>query len=219
MTVTTDAMSGMIMHREDRLRPGVQPETWADEEVEIVDERNKNQAATNDAVSSTTANTTGNSAGDAATEKDVTMRRTGITDKVAFVLRTKRTPTRMTRPMISTRNPYGRWTPTIKNVTREHEAGYVLHAVAMEVAEEPERTQKDPGRPQDDLDCSCDDLAAATKEFSDCWAAHATGVKLCNAFRENCNRRANHEEIASKQKKALHRTFEIKRKAFEIQEG
>ena len=114
----------------------------------------------------------------------------------------------MTRPMIS----------TIKNVTSEHEAGDVLHAAALEVAEEPERTQKDQGHP--DLDCSCDDLAAATKEFSDCWAAHeATGVKLCNAFRENCNRRATHEEIASKQKKALHRIFEIKRKAFEVQEG
>ena len=54
----------------------VQPETWADADVEIVDERDKNQgkAATNDAVGSTTANTTGNSAGDVAAEKDATMR-------------------------------------------------------------------------------------------------------------------------------------------------
>ena len=57
----------------------VQPETWYDAEVEIVDARDKNQvkAAANDAVGSTTANTTVNSAGDAATEKDATMRRLG----------------------------------------------------------------------------------------------------------------------------------------------
>ena len=72
---------------------------------------------------------------------------------------------------------------TMANVTSEHEAGDVLHAATLEVAEELERTQKDQVHLQDDLDCSCDDLAAATKEFSDCWAAHvATGVKLCNAF-------------------------------------
>ena len=57
---------------------GVQPETWTDAEVEIVDERDKNQgnAFTNDAVGNKTANTTGISAGDAATEK-ATMRRLG----------------------------------------------------------------------------------------------------------------------------------------------
>ena len=106
------------------------------------------------------------------------------------------------------------------NVTSEHEAGDVLHAATLEVAEELERTQKDQGRLQDDLDCSCDDLAAATKEFSDCWAAHeATGVKLCNAFREVCKRRATHEVKCVEAKKALHRTFEIKLKASEVQEG
>ena len=46
---------------EDRLRPGVQPETRAAAEVEIVDERDKNwgRALTNDVVDSATANTTG----------------------------------------------------------------------------------------------------------------------------------------------------------------
>ena len=58
---------------------GVQPKTWADAEVEIMDERDKNQgrAATNDATGSKAANATGNSAGDAATEKEATMRRLG----------------------------------------------------------------------------------------------------------------------------------------------
>ena len=93
-------------------------------------------------------------------------------------------------------------------------------SVTLEVAEELERTQKDQGRLQDDLDCSCDALAAATKECSDCWAAQeATGVELCNALREVCNRRAAHEVICVDAKKALHRTFEIQRKATEIQEG
>ena len=64
-----------------------------------------------------------------------------------------------------------------------------------------------------------DALTTATKEFSDCWAApEATGVKLCNAFRKVCNRRAAREEICVDAKKALQRTFEVKRKATEIQE-
>ena len=104
------------------------------------------------------------------------------------------------------------------NVTSEQEAGNVLHAATLEVAEELERAQKDQGRLQDDLDCSGDALTAATKEFSDCWAAHeATGGKLCNAFREVCSRRAAHEGICVDAKKALQRTFGIKRKATELQ--
>ena len=105
------------------------------------------------------------------------------------------------------------------NVTSEHVAGDELPAATLEVAEELERGQKDQGRPQDDLDCSSDAFSAATKEFSDCRAAHeATGVKLCNAFREVCNRRAAHEEICVDAKKELQRTFEIKRKAMEMHE-
>ena len=46
----------------------------------------------------------------------------------------------------------------------------------------------------------------------------ATGGKLCNAFREVCNRRAAHEEICVDVKKALQRTFEMKRKATELHE-
>ena len=108
---------------------------------------------------------------------------------------------------------------TMASVIKEHEAGDVLHAATSEVAEELERTQKDQGRLQDDLDCSCDALAAATKDFLDWWAAHeATGVKPCNAFRKVSNRRAAHEALCVDAKKALHRTFEIKRKATEIHE-
>ena len=53
--------------------------TSAAADVEIVDERDKNQgmASANDAVGSKTANTTGNSAGDAATEKDAIKTRLG----------------------------------------------------------------------------------------------------------------------------------------------
>ena len=47
----------------------------------------------------------------------------------------------------------------------------------------------------------------------------ATSAKLCNAFREVCSRRATHEAICVEARKALHRTYEIKRKASEIQQG
>ena len=108
---------------------------------------------------------------------------------------------------------------TVANVTHEQEARDTLHAATLEVAEELERTLKEQGRLQDDPDNSSDALTAATKDFSDCWAAHeATGVKLCNAFREVSNRRAAHEELCVDAKKALQRTLEVKRKATEIQE-
>ena len=63
---------------------------------------------------------------------------------------------------------------------------------------------------KDDLDCSNDDLAAPTREFSDCWAAHEATV---------CNRRATHEAICVEARKALHRTYDTKRKASEKQES
>ena len=199
-------------------------------------DKNQGEAATNDAVGSTTANTTGNSAGDAATEKDATMRRLG---ELHRLFNSRRGSLNATNKKNTDANDkaydlnqksiqaldvlaaeYVAFEATLANVTSEYEAGDVLHAAALEVAEELERTQKDQGRLQDDLDCSCDDLGAATKEFSDCWAAHeVTGVQLRNAFREVCNRRATHEVMCIEATKVLHRTFEIKRKASEVQEG
>ena len=61
----------------------------------------------------------------------------------------------------------------------------MFYAVASEVAEELDRAQKDQDRLQDELECSCEDLATASKEFSNCWAAHkAASAKLSSAFRE-----------------------------------
>ena len=108
---------------------------------------------------------------------------------------------------------------TVANVTHEQAAGDALHVATLEVSEELERTLKQQGRLQDDLDSSSDALTTASKDCSDCWPAHeATGLKLCNAFREVCNRRAAHEEKIVDAKKALQRTLEVKRKATEIQE-
>ena len=125
----------------------VQPETWADAEVEVVDERDKNQgrAATNDAVSSKTAIATGNSAGDAATEKEAMRRLEVSTDcktvaMGASTLTTWKTQTQMTRPVTSIRNSYRHRTPWRRVATRanEHEARNVLHATTLEVAEKLE---------------------------------------------------------------------------------
>ena len=105
------------------------------------------------------------------------------------------------------------------NTTHEQQAGDTLHVATLEVAEELGRSLKEQSRLQDDLDSSSDALTAATKDFTDCWAAHeATGVGLCNAFREVTNRRAAHDELCVDAKKALQRTLEAKRKATEIQE-
>ena len=58
---------------------GVQKETWADAEVEIVDERYRSQgkAGTTDATDKEAADATGSATGDAATEKEAVKRRLG----------------------------------------------------------------------------------------------------------------------------------------------
>ena len=85
---------------------------------------------------------------------------------------------------------YGNFEATMKKVTFEHEEGGVLFAVASEVTDESDRAQKDQDRLQDELDCSCEDLATVSREFPNCWATQeAANAKL------SCNRHAAHEAI------------------------
>ena len=54
---------------------------------------------------------------------------------------------------------------SMQKVTSEHEEGDVLYAVVTEATDELERAQKDQHRLQDELDCSCEDMATAVREF------------------------------------------------------
>ena len=100
-----------------------------------------------------TANTTGNSAGDAATEKDATMRRLREFHRL---LNSRKGTLNATYKKNTDANDkaydlnqdalaaeHVAFEATMANVTSEHEAGDVLHAATLEVAEELERTQKD----------------------------------------------------------------------------
>ena len=77
------------------------------------------------------------------------------------------------------------------------------------------------------MDCSCEDLANADREFSDCWAAQeataaaatAAAVRTGSAFREVCTRRAAQEARCVDARKAWQRTYDLKRKASEAQEN
>ena len=146
----------------------VQPETWADAEGEIVDERDKNQerTPTNDAVSSKTANTTGSSAGHVATEKEAVKRRLGelhrlLNSRKGSLHATYRKNTeandkaydlnqKSLQALDALAKEYVDFEVTMANVTSEHEAGDVLHATTLEVAKELERAQKDQGCLQDE---------------------------------------------------------------------
>ena len=109
---------------------------------------------------------------------------------------------------------------TMATVTHEQEARDTLRVATMEVAEELERTLKQQSRLQDDLDSSSDALTAATKDFTDCWAAHeATGERLCDAFREVRNRRAAHDELCVDAKKALQRRSQAQSHGNAIRRG
>ena len=83
------------------------------------------------------------------------------------------------------------------------EEGDVLTAVASEVAEELDGAWKDQDRPLDELECSCEDLATASQEFSNCWATHeAASAKLSSAFRKVSCRRPTHEAICAEARRA-----------------
>ena len=58
---------------------------------------------------------------------------------------------------------------SMKKVMSVHEEGDALSAVVTETTDELERAQKDQDRLQDELDCSCEDMANVAGEFSDCW--------------------------------------------------
>ena len=111
---------------------------------------------------------------------------------------------------------YGVFEVTMKKVTFDHEEVDVLFAAASEVVEELDRAEKDQDRLQDELECTCEDLAIVSKEFSNCWATHeAASAQLSSAFKEVSNRRATHEAICAVVRRAWHKTFELKRKATE----
>ena len=178
VTIAAMSMSGTIMHREDRLRPGETPETSAAADVEIVDERDKNQgmASANNAAGSGAATATLDPVGDAATEKDAILRRLGGTPllnsrKGSLSATYKKNPEandkaydlnqKNIQALDALAEDYVVFEATMANFTSEHEAGDAIHAAAAETAGELERVQKDQGRLHDDLDCSSDDLACS----------------------------------------------------------
>ena len=115
---------------------------------------------------------------------------------------------------------YGNFEVSMKKVMFEHEEGDVLYAIVTEATDELERAPNDQDRLQDELDCSCEDLATAAREFSDCWAAQeAANAKLSSAFREVCDGRAAHEAICVEARRAWQKTYDLERKASEAQEN
>ena len=99
---------------------------------------------------------------------------------------------------------YGVFKVTKKKVMFEHEEWDVFMRWLLDQA------QKDQDRLQDELECSCEDLATASKEFSNCWATHeAASAKLSSAFQAMC----------AEVRRACHKTSELKRKATEAQEN
>ena len=124
MIVTTDAMCGMIMHREDRIRPqGAPPETSAAADVEIVDERDKDWRMAS-------ANNAAGSGADTATVLPV--EDAEASDKAYY-----------TGALDALAADYIAFEATLASVTSEHEAGHATHAATAETAGELERAQKD----------------------------------------------------------------------------
>ena len=111
------------MHREVRPRPGrVQPETWADAEVEIMEERDKNQGRAERCHGQTGANATGNSKRRCCYREgghEAPIGRTPPTAKQSQrepqTPPTGKTQTQTTRPMTSIRNLFRHWTPWRRN--------------------------------------------------------------------------------------------------------
>ena len=151
-------MSGMFMHREDRIRPGAPPETSAAADVEIVDERDKNQgmASANNAAGRRADTATLVPVGDAATEKDAITRRL---EELHRLLNSRKGSLSATYKKNAEANDKAydlnqktiqvldalaadhiAFEATMANVTSEHEAGDAIHAAAAETARADCRT-------------------------------------------------------------------------------
>ena len=194
-------------------------------------DRSQGQAATTEATDRKAADATGSSTGDAATDKEAVRRRLR---ELHRLLNSRKGSLNATHRKNAEANDKvcdlnQKSVQALDALAKEYGHHGQCHTRARgrrhtacrdpEVAEELERTKKEQNRPQDDLDSSSDAKTAATKDFTDCWAAHeVAGVRLCNAFREVSNHRAAHDELCVAAKKALQRTLEVKRKATEIQE-
>ena len=175
------------MHREVRVRSG--STSWADAEVEIVDARDKKPWAARQQ----TPFCTGSSK-----------------------LFSRRTPTRMTRSMISLaletwrRNPFLSRPPCQMSQASTRQ-GDAFHAAISEVVEKHGRMRSRP--PTGRYGLFMRRFGRSNQRiFRLC-------VKICIVFREYCNRRAYHEVISVEVKKALCRTLARKCKVSEIQEG
>ena len=77
---------------------------------------------------------------------------------------------------------YTAFEASMKKVTFEHEEEDVLFAAATEVTGELERAPEDQDRLQDELASSCEDMATAAREFSNCWAARSSNCKNKQRF-------------------------------------
>ena len=97
----------------------------------------------------------------------------------------------------------------------------MLYAAVTETTDELERAQKDQDHLQDEVDRSCEELAHASRDFSDCWTTHeAVSAKQCGALMEVSTERATHETICVEARKAWQRTYDLKkRKASVAQEN
>ena len=153
---------------------GVQPETWADAEVEIVDERDKNQGRPLRTMPW------------AVRQQTPLGTLWGVQKNAEANDRAHDLNQNSLQALDALAKEYVDFEATKANVTSEHEAGDVLHAATL--------SRPSTGRSGLLVRCT----------------GHGNHIIF---------RRAAHEELCVDAKKVLRRTFEVKRKASEIQEG
>ena len=204
------------------------PEAVVVAEVEAEDNRDKHLGrATADSVTHTAPAHSASSAA-AATEKEAIRTRLGKLHRLlnnrkgsvnatykknaeandrAFVMNQ-----RTIQPLGAVAEEYTSFEASMKKVMSEHEEGEVLYAAVTERTDELERAQKDRDHLQDEVDRSCEELAHASRDFSDCWTKKETGsAKQCGALMEVSTKRATHETICVEARKAWQRTYDLKK--------
>ena len=164
--------------------------------AKVVDNRDKNhgRAITDNAVSATPLLTSWDSATGLATEKEAVRSRLGelhrlLNNRNGSLRATYKKNAeakdrahdmnqKTTQALDTLAEEYGTFEATMKKVTFEHEEGDVLYVMSSEVVDEFDRAQKDQDRLQDEIVCSCEDLATASA------GPHKKqqNAKLCSAF-------------------------------------
>ena len=202
------------------------PETSAAADVEIVDERDKNQgmAAANNAAGSGADTATLVLVGDAATEKDAILQRLGELHRLLNSRKGSLSATYMKNAEANDKacDLNQKTIQALDSLAEDYVVFEACHKRARGRRCDAHSGRRDGWRADCRMTWTVPTMAWLQPPGNSLIAGQHTRPRVRSIAAPSgkvCNRCATHDAICVEARKALHRTYEIKRKASEVQEG